>query len=61
MVVKDCRTPERERARGKRGCRAREQKHLGRVFQAKGTAGESILAQIGPLEAAGQGVGPREL
>ena len=28
---------------------------------AKGTAGESILAQIGPLEAARQGVGPREL
>ena len=39
----------------------REQKHLGRVFLAKGRAGESILAQIGVLEAARQGVGPWEL
>ena len=66
MVVKDCRTPERRRACGKRGCKAREQgRHWWaesrNIGEAKGTAGESILAQIGPLEAARQGVGPREL
>ena len=63
MVVKDGRTPERERACGKRGFRAeskdglggREQKRLWRVFRAKGTAGESVLAPICPGRLRGRG------